>query len=84
MRVLKIGGNELDDPGFLPLLARWVAGVTAVGEQIIVVHGGGLDELTTTGTSEVIELRDGRISHFEVDAQQSDDQTLVAFGVTAE
>lgn len=35
-----------------------------------VVHGGGLDELTTTGPSEVIELRDGRISHFQVDAQE--------------
>jgi len=43
MRVLKIGGNELDDPGFLPLLAQWVAGVTAVGEQITIVHGGGHD-----------------------------------------
>jgi anthranilate phosphoribosyltransferase len=32
-----------------------------------VVHGGGLDELTTTATSEVTELRDGRIAHFEVD-----------------
>jgi anthranilate phosphoribosyltransferase len=32
-----------------------------------VVHGGGLDELTTTGTSQVIELRDGEIRHFTVD-----------------
>ncbi len=32
-----------------------------------VVHGGGLDELTTTGPSEVIELRDGEIDHFSVD-----------------
>ncbi len=32
-----------------------------------VVHGGGLDELTTTGPSQVIELRDGEISHFTVD-----------------
>jgi anthranilate phosphoribosyltransferase len=35
-----------------------------------VVHGGGLDELTTTGPSDVIELRDGRISHFRVDSQE--------------
>jgi len=35
-----------------------------------VVHGGGLDELTTTGPSEVIELRDGSIAHFRVDAQE--------------
>ena len=31
-----------------------------------VVHGGGLDELTTTGSSSVIELRDGEVDHFEV------------------
>ena len=35
-----------------------------------VVHGGGLDELTTTGTSQVIELRDGEIDHFTVDPSQ--------------
>jgi anthranilate phosphoribosyltransferase len=33
-----------------------------------VVHGGGLDELTTTGASQVIELRQGEIDHFTVDA----------------
>lgn len=32
-----------------------------------VVHGGGLDELTTTGASQVIELHDGGIRHFTVD-----------------
>lgn len=32
-----------------------------------VVHGGGLDELTTTGTSDVIELRDGGVRRFQVD-----------------
>lgn len=32
-----------------------------------VVHGGGLDELTTTDTSEVLELRGGEISSFTVD-----------------
>jgi anthranilate phosphoribosyltransferase len=35
-----------------------------------VVHGGGLDELTTTGPSDVIELRDGEIRHFRVDAEE--------------
>ena len=33
-----------------------------------VVHGSGLDELTTTGPSEVIALDDGRIERFGVDA----------------
>lgn len=35
-----------------------------------VVHGGGLDELTTTGSSDVIELCDGEISHFRIDATE--------------
>ena len=34
-----------------------------------VVHGGGLDELTTTGPSQVIELCNGQVSHFDVDAE---------------
>ncbi|MCP4416491.1 MAG: acetylglutamate kinase [Chloroflexi bacterium] len=38
MQVLKIGGNELDDPGFLAGLAKYVA-QTAVPN--IIVHGGG-------------------------------------------
>lgn len=32
-----------------------------------VVHGQGLDELTTTGQSSVLELRDGRVRTFTVD-----------------
>lgn len=32
-----------------------------------VVHGGGLDELTTTGPSTVLALRDGEIERFDVD-----------------
>lgn len=32
-----------------------------------VVHGGGLDELTTTGTSTVLSLRDGQVRSFSVD-----------------
>jgi anthranilate phosphoribosyltransferase len=32
-----------------------------------VVHGGGLDELTTTGPSTVIALRDGSIEQFTID-----------------
>lgn len=32
-----------------------------------VVHGGGLDELTTTGTSTVLELRGGAVRNFVVD-----------------
>lgn len=34
-----------------------------------VVHGGGLDELTTTGPSKVLALRDGVIDEFSIDPQ---------------
>ncbi|PID87144.1 MAG: acetylglutamate kinase [Chloroflexi bacterium] len=43
MRVLKIGGNELNDPDFLPGLAGWVAEKTSSGQSITIVHGGGSD-----------------------------------------
>ncbi len=33
-----------------------------------VVHGAGLDELSTLGPSHVVELRDGEVTRFDVDA----------------
>ena len=42
MRVLKVGGNELDDPGFIEFLAQSVFRIrNESGEPVIVVHGGG-------------------------------------------
>ncbi len=38
MQLLKIGGNEMGDPGFLSGLA---ATLSAMAEQTVVVHGGG-------------------------------------------
>jgi acetylglutamate kinase len=38
MRVIKLGGNELDRPGFLSQLAEALA---ALPQEVIVVHGGG-------------------------------------------
>jgi acetylglutamate kinase len=38
MRVLKIGGNELDQPDFLVGLAQ---AVVQAGEPVVIVHGGG-------------------------------------------
>ena len=38
MQILKIGGNELDQPAFLDQLARAVADME---EQVVIVHGGG-------------------------------------------
>lgn len=39
--------------------------------RALIVHGGdGLDELTTTGPSTVVELRDGELSTWSVDPQE--------------
>lgn len=38
MQLLKIGGNELSDPGFLEQLATIVA---KIEEPVVIVHGGG-------------------------------------------
>lgn len=38
MQVLKVGGNELDDPLFIKTLA---SAVFAMNEPVIIVHGGG-------------------------------------------
>ncbi len=50
-------------------MAERMAGVLQVkgAERALIVHGGdGLDELTTTGPSTVVELRDGAVSTWEV------------------
>lgn len=38
MQILKIGGNELDQPAFMDRLARTVSDMD---EQVVIVHGGG-------------------------------------------
>ncbi len=51
-------------------LAEKMLGVLAQRGSVraLVVHGGdGLDELTTTTTSEVLELRDGEVTSWKVD-----------------
>jgi anthranilate phosphoribosyltransferase len=53
-------------------VADRMAGVLAENgaERALIVHGGdGLDELTTTGPSTVVELRDGEVHRWEVDPQ---------------
>jgi len=42
-RVTKIGGNELNVPGFLEELADIFHGLTRMGGGAVVVHGGGQD-----------------------------------------
>lgn len=41
LNVLKIGGNQLDDPAFVIGLAESVRGKVAAGQPPIIVHGGG-------------------------------------------
>lgn len=54
-RVIKIGGNEMNTPGFLEELARQIGGLaTATGEPLVVVHGGG-QEIATLQTRLGIE-----------------------------
>jgi anthranilate phosphoribosyltransferase len=51
-------------------MAECMAGVLSAkgAERALIVHGGdGLDELTTTGPSTVVELRDGSVSTWDVD-----------------
>lgn len=50
---------------------RWVEplarALAALGsERVWVVHGGGMDEMTTTGETSVAELRDGQVRLFTV------------------
>lgn len=52
-----------------PRMAERMAGVLQArgAERALIVHGGdGLDELTTTGPSTVVELRDGDVATWEV------------------
>jgi anthranilate phosphoribosyltransferase len=51
-------------PRFIELLARALGALGAI--RAWVVHGDGLDELTTTGETEVAEWRDGDIRLFRV------------------
>ena len=53
---------------FAPAWVRPIAEVLGKlgSERAWVVHGDGLDELTTTGVSFVAELKDGKVEAFEV------------------
>src|SRR5580658_10238219 len=51
--------------------SRWIEPLARVlgalgAERAWVVHGAGLDEMTTTGTTQVAEWRDGRVRLFNV------------------
>jgi anthranilate phosphoribosyltransferase len=54
----------------------WVKPIAEVlgklgSERAWVVHGDGFDEITTTGTTDVAELRDGKVTTFQVTPEQA-------------
>jgi anthranilate phosphoribosyltransferase len=55
------------DPGLTEVVAEVLAALGT--KHALVVHGAGLDEMTTTGTTRVSELSDGRIKTYDLNAQ---------------
>ena len=54
---------------------RWVEAHAAVLAELgcdhaLVVHGDGLDEITTTGTTEVAEVRGGRVERYRITPEE--------------
>src|SRR6266576_4059035 len=55
---------------------EWVVPMAEVlgrlgAEHVWVVHGSGMDELTTAGTTTVAEFRDGRVIEFDVEPEEA-------------
>ena len=55
---------------------EWVRPIAEVlgrlgAEHVWVVHGSGIDELTTAGTTTVAEYKDGRVVEFEVEPDEA-------------
>jgi acetylglutamate kinase len=75
MHVLKIGGNELDDPAFLVALANVVA---AEGQPVVIVHGGGkaIDSLQARLGLEAVKVDGMRVT----DARSLDVAQMVLSG----
>jgi len=56
--------------------AEWVRPIAEVlgrlgAEHVWVVHGSGIDELTTAGTTTVAEYKDGRVVEFDVEPEEA-------------
>jgi len=60
MRLIKLGGNELDRPGFLDELARALA---SMQEEVVVVHGGGQ---SVDGLQEKLGVRPTKVDGMRV------------------
>jgi acetylglutamate kinase len=69
--VLKIGGNEIDDPTFLDKISELVARIQSSYHQSVIVHGGG-KEITNLLTKLNIQTR------FVKGFRYTDDQSLQA------
>ncbi len=57
------------DPARLEIMAEVLGRLGA--ERAWTVHGEGLDELTTTGTTQVVEWREGKLNRFEVEPEDA-------------
>jgi anthranilate phosphoribosyltransferase len=55
------------DPQLTELMAEVLGNLGS--QHALVVHGEGLDELTTAGVSKVSELKDGEVTTYEVDVE---------------
>ncbi len=78
--VIKVGGNELDDPAFLEGLALAVAAVRQEGHAPIIVHGGGK---AIAGMQERLGLRPTFIDGLRVTDEASlDVAEMVLSGLT--
>jgi len=51
--VLKIGGNEIDDPEFLKSVSKLVADTRKKGHEVIIVHGGGKEITKLLGALDI-------------------------------
>lgn len=77
--VLKVGGNELDDPDFLVGLVNAVAAVRSEGQAPVIVHGGGK---AVTDLQARLGLKEQRVEGLRVtDAASMDVVEMVLSGL---
>jgi anthranilate phosphoribosyltransferase len=60
----------VSDPGFLDTLAAALARLGA-RKAMVVASADGLDELSTSGTTHVVEVDDGRLNRYTVDPEEA-------------
>lgn len=73
--VLKIGGNEIDDPSFLTNVSRLAARIQKDNHQVVLVHGGGKE---VTGLLDKLGIK----SRFVKGFRYTDPQILDAVEMT--